>query len=377
MPSKAKKKQRVCKVIVETITPSPCKVYKSKSPSSERVRIVKEIHSQAITGKFFSPNQVSRSKHKKRDKLIKALPSAPKKNPGGSSFKISKPKVKTYYSGEDDPDTPPKNLPDNSTYVSVHTNLKIIDTVEGFRIEDVLTLLPRKDVMNICSKKTFRLFQNLDNLRRQKGGSNGRGGQREPSSSEIKTMYTTAGPFPNRYGTGIGDSYHNLADSTKDGIRNIIHQMERLANRFLLSFHTVGLKKAKEVIGWPGFKGLEGKETQLFSNISVGKNVYLPLHVDDDAFYSVTFVVSNTKTEMESEILCYFCFPEEGVVISLRHGDVLLFNPLVPHCISSKRVNCDIFCSSIYLKSKLVGGNNNSLDLTEQESSFQRYLDYL
>ena len=80
MSSRAKKKQRVCKVIVETVTPSPGKVYKSKSPSSKRVRIVKEINFQAITGKLFSPNQESRSKQKKRDILIMSLPSAPKKS---------------------------------------------------------------------------------------------------------------------------------------------------------------------------------------------------------------------------------------------------------------------------------------------------------
>ena len=377
MSSKAKHKQRVCSVIIDNEKPSPCKVFQSQSPSSERVKLMKEIHAKSLKGKFLSKNPTNRAKKKKRDEDILNLPTIKKKKTIEFHPTKEMTKIKTYISGEDDAQVPLKNLPEKSTFVNVHTSFKVIDTTEGFRIPDVLTLARRKDVLNLCSAKTFRLFQDLDSLRRKKNVSNVRGGEREPCSSEHKTTYTTAGPYPSRFTKGISDSYHGMKDKTRDGIRNVIHQMERIANRYLLSFHSSGVKMAKKIIGWPGFKGIDGKETNLFSNLSVGKNVFLPIHIDHDAFYSITFVVSNETTEMDSEVLCYFCFPDQGVAVALRHGDVLLFNPLVPHCISSKRVKHDIFCASIYLKSKFVGGNDNSLDFTQEQETFKRVLTYL
>ena len=74
--------------------------------------------------------------------------------------------------------------------------------------------------------------------------------------------------------------------------------------------------------------------------------------------------------EKDSEILNYFCFPEYGYAVALRHGDILLFNPLVEHCDSSKRVDHDVFCCSLYVKSKLVGGNNNTEELTMDQKEF-------
>ncbi|CAJ1935863.1 unnamed protein product, partial [Cylindrotheca closterium] len=70
------------------------------------------------------------------------------------------------------------------------------------------------------------------------------------------------------------------------------------------------------------------------------------------------------------DILAYFCFPYAGFAVVLRHGDCLIFDPTEPHCISSKAVSRDIYCTSFYCKSALIGGNDNSKKLTAEQMAF-------
>ena len=50
---------------------------------------------------------------------------------------------------------------------------------------------------------------------------------------------------------------------------------------------------------------------------------------------------------------------------SLSLGDVLLFNPTEPHCVSSRcRNNEDVYCLSSYVKSAVVSGNDNEQIVT-------------
>ena len=64
-----------------------------------------------------------------------------------------------------------------------------------------------------------------------------------------------------------------------------------------------------------------------------------------------------------------FCFPTIGVAVPLCPGDYLLFNARIPHCISSRcKVEEDIIVTSIYLKTAVVGMNNNDLPLTPEQS---------
>jgi hypothetical protein len=75
------------------------------------------------------------------------------------------------------------------------------------------------------------------------------------------------------------------------------------------------------------------------------------MHTDMDYFLSDITVHAKEKTG--SIILQYFCFPTIGVSVGLRNGDVLLFNPTVPHCISSPTSDKhDCFSMSAYLKAK-------------------------
>ncbi len=58
-----------------------------------------------------------------------------------------------------------------------------------------------------------------------------------------------------------------------------------------------------------------------------------------------------------------------GVAVPLHPGDYLIFNELIPHCISSHcKLDDEIMCVSVYLKTSIVGMNNNDLALTSTQS---------
>jgi hypothetical protein len=78
---------------------------------------------------------------------------------------------------------------------------------------------------------------------------------------------------------------------------------------------------------------------------------------------------------LADNVVVYFCFPTLGVAVPLRPGDFLLFNAQIPHCVSSRCKHTDqIMVLSMYLKTSVVGLNNNELQLnTRQAILAQRY----
>jgi hypothetical protein len=73
--------------------------------------------------------------------------------------------------------------------------------------------------------------------------------------------------------------------------------------------------------------------------------------------------------KIDDNVVVYFCFPTLGVAVPLRPGDFLLFNALIPHCVSSRcRQDNDIFSIAIYLKTSGVGMNNNLLPVSSNQS---------
>jgi hypothetical protein len=123
---------------------------------------------------------------------------------------------------------------------------------------------------------------------------------------------------------------------------------------------------------WAEISG--GVSQSLYGSLASGKNHYLNSHIDEDFFYSLTMVASTyglrhdiDRYSMDAVPSNYFTFAEQGIAVALRPGDMLLFNPQYHHCISSRTSSYeseDIFCLSLYLKSAIVGKNDNSLPLT-------------
>ena len=99
--------------------------------------------------------------------------------------------------------------------------------------------------------------------------------------------------------------------------------------------------------------------------------------MDADFFYSVVTVQAEksdgTLYSMSDDICYYFVFAKYGVVVALRPGDVLLFNPLAYHSVMTP-VNPanEVWCCSLYWKMGVIGKNDNIMPLTELEKEWLR-----
>ena len=101
-----------------------------------------------------------------------------------------------------------------------------------------------------------------------------------------------------------------------------------------------------------------------YGGLAFGCNVFLRCHTDNDYTMSMVQIhlKGKVKYNIEDDVVVYFCFPTLGVAVPLRPGDFLLFNALIPHCVSSRcRQAEEILSIAMYLKTSVVGMNNNQL----------------
>ena len=110
-------------------------------------------------------------------------------------------------------------------------------------------------------------------------------------------------------------------------------------------------------------------------------NTFLPAHVDEDAFFSITSTIccneicvegqnERKKHTNECPISNYFTFPSTGHAVGLRPGDILMFNPLYTHCMSSKTDEyngIDVANISLYTKMQNIYKHGNDIELTDKE----------
>jgi hypothetical protein len=104
------------------------------------------------------------------------------------------------------------------------------------------------------------------------------------------------------------------------------------------------------------------KSARYYNGLGFGFDVYLRSHIGQDFTMSIVQAhIDNHDYQVDDRILCYFTFPRIGMAVALGPGDFLLFNPWEPHSISSCCKSGDeIFCISSYLKTEVVGLNDNS-----------------
>jgi hypothetical protein len=111
--------------------------------------------------------------------------------------------------------------------------------------------------------------------------------------------------------------------------------------------------------------------SRIFSSIATTHNVCLNSHTDDDAFYGVVTNLDSDPTKipsMDDDVSLFFTFPTLGLAIALRPGDILFFNPTIYHSVSSRcNPQQNIWCTSLYTKNAVVGGNDNLLLLENKQ----------
>jgi len=272
-----------------------------------------------------------------------------------------------YFSGtlKDEPLGMPKI---NAVGYSVVKNLIVVDTAEGIELQEhndkfIASLCARNDTKSIYGKQTYHALKAI--LKNFELNNTKRSNKKQPRTDDGDAAYACVGPKPNRGGRGIIDNTMKLNSlQTQDEIFRLMNQVQFLVQSYVDSDFIKAHTEMMDELMVPGFQNSSQKEqTSVLTNIALGMNVYLPQHQDEDAFLSVTMIYDTKRND--KDILAYFCFAGLGFAVAMHHGDVLIFDPLEPHCISSRAVDRDIYCMSFYCKSALVGGNNNEREVTE------------
>jgi len=166
-----------------------------------------------------------------------------------------------------------------------------------------------------------------------------------------------------------------LVGASKDDWDIIVNAVKRSEHAFYSYAGTddiCHIKEARELSPWESIQHsntMDGKATQIFNGIAFGVNVYLCAHIDMDFTYSVIQVhIDDMDYGLLDDVLCYFSFPRLGVTVPLKPGDFLLVNALEYHCLSSRcQSDVDIYCVFSYLKTVIVGGNDNNKQLSKKE----------
>jgi hypothetical protein len=107
---------------------------------------------------------------------------------------------------------------------------------------------------------------------------------------------------------------------------------------------------------------LHAKSARYYNAVGFSINVFLRCHIDKDFTKSIVQVhLDGILYQDDDQIVCYFAFPQIGIAVALQPGDILMFNPQEPHCISWHYNKDDnIYCISSYLKTQVVGLNDSS-----------------
>ncbi len=240
--------------------------------------------------------------------------------------------------------------------------------------------MPRRQSLRTIPKRGFgNLFDAIKACEKSKGLTLKRGKSKwifgdNPSKSPL---YTSVGVQPHRSKRVITPVQPHMARlPTKHW--NQMTRMMRWSEGCLemMGDHKVlhHIRAAGNLVRFPTFKPSPTDKRQsparYYGAIAFGSNVFLRCHIDEDYTYSCVqvHVEGMDAYSTNDEIVAYFCFPTRGIAVALRPADFLIFNPTIPHCISSRCRNEDTVLSvASYLKTSVVGLNNNQLELTEEQ----------
>lgn len=222
-------------------------------------------------------------------------------------------------------------------------------------------------ILDICLFVWFFLILFLKTLRameesiRPASNAGRRGIFREPKAeSEVlggRSSFVTVGKYPERSGRGCQES--NLPAAVKSRVENLVNFIYTVGAEYL---PTEDIRAIDKIMLKTGKKGIFDSLHSIYPSISVGRNMVLPSHWDEDFFYGMTFVLADQQLSFDDVGLKHFVFPEYGVSVAMRNGDLLLFNPQVFHSVSMCTPysrNKIVYSCSLYMKTKLISGNDN------------------
>ena len=201
--------------------------------------------------------------------------------------------------------------------------------------------------------------------------------------------YSCLGPQASRYSKGVTDSSYQqrkMYPEDWDLVVDVVKRMEKCFYSFVDTEEIRKINFAKALIKFKTLtktvrnnmtdNELAHSMAEIFNGLAFCYNGHLACHTDIDYTRSMISVyVEDHVNTLEDRVVCYFCFPRLGTAVALQSGDVLIFNPREPHCISSRCNSADkLLVLSTYLKTAIVGLNNNDIKLSaEQERQYQTF----
>jgi len=287
-----------------------------------------------------------------------------------------------------DPLTPPIRPPDDIIWRSIPVReLHIEDEIRcdiglTFRQTDGVSSfirLPRQmslDIIGECGlTKIHNSLLACENLRRVALSRSDR--KRVFTDYGKPVTYACVGPQPSR-NSNIVRSHPPFMDHLPEHHwRSLVWVMKRAELCFRqIADHSVlsNVHHAKKLVPFKTFSSgvhlSSNYNSDFFGGIAFGTNVFLRCHTDADFTMSISQVFLKGRSEYlpNDDVVAYFCFPTIGIAVPLRPGDYFMFNALLPHCISSRcKMEDEIMCASVYLKTANVGMNNNDLPLTPEQ----------
>ena len=197
-----------------------------------------------------------------------------------------------------------------------------------------------------------------------------RSGQRTRALDGENSFYLNVGPTV-RYGKGHNESEHASVEALRKDSAFLawVKKVERKTRDHLPkmvegTLKAVANRKVKPTLGG-----------DLWQSVAFGRNVYLNEHKDKDNTWSLLTVVAEKH---HNEIICYFMFPEVKIAVPMRDGDMLGFNPLNVHCVSSRRdPEKDAFCISLYSTAKAAEANDRNVKVAAVTAKVGRWVDLM
>lgn len=264
----------------------------------------------------------------------------------------------------------------------VHEDLTVLDTVSGITMDsqDVL-LVPRVKALQARlthNKATstesrratiYDAFRKLE-MEEKQDKVRDAGVKRIAGKDGVNSRYINLGKVAVKKRGGIVHSWKTFEKESveKEAFDRWYHQVETVMyehmpghmRRFLEELEKA---KAAKGMGSPGI-------SKVWHSMAVGRNVFANVHQDDDFFWTVVTIATSTTPILSKQdaIICFFCFPTLGIAIALRDGDILLFNPRLPHCISTRVDGTkEAYCCGMYMKTRVVSGNSNREEVSAEE----------
>ena len=347
-----------------------CHVFQSLHGSSSKyTRVVAADATARCFSKHGRKGKKQRHRENKKRRKLLALETAPTDHREDHVQAVTLLGRKVYIAGINTR-LLPLNLPGDCIRWSVGSHLipYLNSDGKGCISASLYTLLPREWIRQCFpnTSKFFRLFMNILGLH---PGLMPRGQSKKPVyDSGSPDTYVILGASAKRYGKGLRLVDRKLKEEEHANERYLLQkffrQVAHASTAYLDTPSIRYLNVAKEMAGFSRFSFDERDKSLIWPSLAVAVNVVMEMHTDEDFVMGCAGVLGGCgyrqHDPMGSDILQYFCFPSYGSAVGLRNGDLLLFNPRVPHCVSSRStMQEDVICTSFYLKTAIVDGNDN------------------